>query len=799
MTTHEFSINPVHQFGAEGASPDNFQFHHSTPTTSSHTPDSTQRGVMQQAFGPPGGEVKPRLTKEQTDVLEANFRANPKPNTQTKREFASDLKVPLDKVNNWFQNRRAKVKQDLKKAQGMGIAAFAHGNIQDYGQMTPEQYKQYAQMLASHAFISQDHSEPHPSMFPANVPSSAAAESQIPVDQNMVLSSNDMSSAFGMTGFDTSMDNAQQGPAFSFSQADQYQLPGHALMNGSAHMDQPAAYASNMDPFVGSEYGMQLQAARSDSITSADYQQATTQQAGHGFPAIDTSSVQGPFRSGSEMSAVDSVFTGWSSEKHGSLSVSPHDQGQGQFENPNGIPRHNRMVSQPNEHFGLFTSMNNGDNPNGTPDSFVGNRMIHQRTFSSPVISVSAAPDCEPQFPADQPLAFPEEAFARRGSSTTELADSMGNVDIDPEHHQMNGFRKPNGPSSLALRRQKRPAALGDPAALRSMSYCGPLTSSPSQNLAPDSRLRRIKSTAGLPNGVVSGRVQKAASSQRSPVHFSFAESGSSPKFSAQIADYSSVTTPGDPPSTASAAPPTPLTPQDAPPRFPAWQNQRTATFHPQIQGQNPGYEGTSEFSPQLASPPTTPMYGGQLARARAPFIPEDTPPQSAPAQQQCFPRASFVPTSNSSPDAMALYAFPDMPNMVNNVQRRPSLPETNPFSSVDTHVPFPVPLPMINQDGQLGLDYPLQWAQGVLDQSQLHEMQFQHQTFMGRHPSSSSTSSAPVPQKPMGELNVSMWQPPNPVAPADQQPKGQDNQTKNFTFQNTGPENYEKQSSTSS
>ena len=44
-------------------------------------------------------DVKPRLTKEQHDVLETEFRKQAKPNTNTKKRFAEVLGVSLDKVN----------------------------------------------------------------------------------------------------------------------------------------------------------------------------------------------------------------------------------------------------------------------------------------------------------------------------------------------------------------------------------------------------------------------------------------------------------------------------------------------------------------------------------------------------------------------------------------------------------------------------------------------------------------------------------------------------------------------------
>lgn len=44
-------------------------------------------------------EVKPRLTKEQHDILEAQYQKQSKPNTNVKKGFAESLNVSLDKVN----------------------------------------------------------------------------------------------------------------------------------------------------------------------------------------------------------------------------------------------------------------------------------------------------------------------------------------------------------------------------------------------------------------------------------------------------------------------------------------------------------------------------------------------------------------------------------------------------------------------------------------------------------------------------------------------------------------------------
>jgi hypothetical protein len=45
------------------------------------------------------GDVKPRLTKEQHDILERHFQQQSKPTTSVKKGFADALGVPLDKIN----------------------------------------------------------------------------------------------------------------------------------------------------------------------------------------------------------------------------------------------------------------------------------------------------------------------------------------------------------------------------------------------------------------------------------------------------------------------------------------------------------------------------------------------------------------------------------------------------------------------------------------------------------------------------------------------------------------------------
>ncbi|KAI4173854.1 MAG: hypothetical protein LQ348_006454 [Seirophora lacunosa] len=54
--------------------------------------------------------TRPRLTPEQIAVLEDNFKSKPKPGTDFKKQLATRVGLSLQRVNNWYQNRRAKAR-----------------------------------------------------------------------------------------------------------------------------------------------------------------------------------------------------------------------------------------------------------------------------------------------------------------------------------------------------------------------------------------------------------------------------------------------------------------------------------------------------------------------------------------------------------------------------------------------------------------------------------------------------------------------------------------------------------------
>ncbi|KAI1459300.1 hypothetical protein F4805DRAFT_76263 [Annulohypoxylon moriforme] len=63
----------------------------------------------------PKTESKPRLSKEEVEKLEKVFQENPKPSSSTKGSLADALGLDRPRINNWFQNRRAKAKQERKQ------------------------------------------------------------------------------------------------------------------------------------------------------------------------------------------------------------------------------------------------------------------------------------------------------------------------------------------------------------------------------------------------------------------------------------------------------------------------------------------------------------------------------------------------------------------------------------------------------------------------------------------------------------------------------------------------------------
>ena len=124
------------------------------------------------------------------------------------------------------------------------------------------------------------------------------------------------------------------------------------------------------------------------------------------------------------------------------------------------------------------------------------------------------------------PPRLPEDAFTRRRSDSSELANNFDTIHLQKQNSQQNSDEdnfKVLNPSIAARRKRPRPAPLGTSGS-RSHSFNNPQNVSPSlktSTLGPSRSVRRIKSTGNSLN-VMSGRVQKSSvgAAQRSPLSF---------------------------------------------------------------------------------------------------------------------------------------------------------------------------------------------------------------------------------------------------------------------------------------
>lgn len=60
-----------------------------------------------------------KLSHAQTAMLSDFFMYNPKPGSRERQRIADQLGIGEDKVKNWFQNRRAKERQDNLEEQNI--------------------------------------------------------------------------------------------------------------------------------------------------------------------------------------------------------------------------------------------------------------------------------------------------------------------------------------------------------------------------------------------------------------------------------------------------------------------------------------------------------------------------------------------------------------------------------------------------------------------------------------------------------------------------------------------------------
>ncbi|KAF2145656.1 uncharacterized protein K452DRAFT_315852 [Aplosporella prunicola CBS 121167] len=701
-------------------------------------------------------DVKPRLTKEQHDILEAHFQQQHKPTTSTKKGFADALGVPLDKINNWFQNRRAKVKQDLKKQMSQyNMNVNMLQQMPAHAQMQPPQGLPQAQPPPQIQNPPQPQlqtffhgtTDMNPSSLPGNgfaVPPQDMVPVQVPSAQDFTHHGH---------GLQSISESAQ--PTASYKEM------MHSLARAGYPIDPSHASAFPHGLPVNDPYMSFDPSALSQPIPEEP------QFAYSDFPGSSNPFSDAPFDFGADHLDFNALATSaptslTADNNRGSVSTEASPYSNNHATPPAGGSSTSAATVQagwPDDPLASqYTQREESQDP--LSSNMAGTQMsnsqwmpqpfrapMYQQSNASSQTLMSSGPDpSDPQMlqisQADfsQPFTFADEAFNRRDSPAAALAHSMSNVEIQGPTSDAE-FKQPDQPSSIAARRQRpRPAALGT-ASLRSQSYSAGMPTSPgsNHNLKADQTLRRIRST-----GLVNGRIQKVnpGSAQRSPMHLSFAEAAASPKFALQTTGYAGGSMNG-PMTTGSLAPPTPLTPNEVG-RFPSWQqspaagnrsNANTAGDYTSAPGSGVVYSmaptSAACFS-SAASPPETPLNPAQSiyshrARISNGSIFRDTPPQSAPATQQSFSRSAFVPPPPPPPPPPPMTEEPapmDDPSIIQHQsQRRPSLPETG-FSQ-GYELPLQFEVPMVNAEGELQMAHPMQFAQDPSMFQKQHPMSF--------------------------------------------------------------------------
>lgn len=409
-----------------------------------------------------------------------------------------------------------------------------------------------------------------------------------------------------------------------------------------------------------------LTGSATNHTSSVDIQQSADSISSEASPfsgaqsAATNQSPNGP--TPSSIASVTSLYSGWT-DNQGHVAQTEQDE---DAEDPFTTPYTLTQASASEQTLPFW--------PQAGPDQVYPQPNFYQQSNVSAHAVLSSPEQHHPRklsaAPSDFDLSIPfrEDSFTRRNSSTSNLANNMDAVHI--RNGTPDDFKQPDQSSSIAARRQKRPIALNS-TAMRSASYSAPM---PSPGAPNDHALRRIRSS-GIHNAA--GRVQKSqpGSAQRSPMTMSFPEAAASPKFARTFSSSSTTTVNHG----GSLAPPTPLTPQDF---GNYWQSSTVIRPHSVMPDHNSPESMHTNWSSDQAgniivknsSPPSTSL--DLQSRFSNDALYRDTPPQSAPATQQTFPRSAY----GQPPHIRAAYhSTTDLTIQQPKPShfRRPSLPDT--------------------------------------------------------------------------------------------------------------------------
>lgn len=460
-------------------------------------------------------ESKPRLSKEAQDLLERHFAAEPKPSTNTKKGFAGELGVPLDKINNWFQNRRAKVKQDAKKARNQqSYDLFYHNGFSSDGLNTesfinPSFYTTVDPGMPHPILVNDPGMQMPPEMLIAPFQTAPQFMQALPAHQQQQFATYaaynpepELTQFFGLDS--GAIANGQAiDPNSVVAFGDQFK-PQYIAVPGAADLDAfPRGHALYA---MSSDESMQMHPSSMGQMQM---------HVGGRHPSSSMTSMTTGYSANSRTSS-----TSWASPSDGEAPQMPFNL-RNLRDRMDSINQHSVNQTVLEEPIPDFDALHpSSDEPSSLSmpgDSLTATTAISdfQKHLS---IDTSMPSTCAPSalvfHAAPESSSSQSERLSPAFSTSSEAGPSPTNT-ITP---------RTSTSSSLALRRQKRPVALGITSMHRSTSYSAAVPNSPGSLAVASEQasLRRIKSS----HHVMTGRIQKsgASSAQRSPMSLSFKE-----------------------------------------------------------------------------------------------------------------------------------------------------------------------------------------------------------------------------------------------------------------------------------
>ncbi|MCJ1284783.1 hypothetical protein MMC26_004119 [Xylographa opegraphella] len=707
---------------------------------------------LQREADEPDPSSRPRLTTDQTNILEARFQQDPKPPTNTKKDLALKIGLTLDKVNNWYQNRRAKAKNARKNVETFGVL-----QVNEVQNNWP--YPEY-QPTPSFA---------RPPQYPSSVASASLTGSGEHVLHASPQSSLDCSSTFktpitfeGVQQLGLSHDSASL--AMSLMSEGGLERP---LTTEEQVQRTYEAMASRYPSFWNS-HDNSIEKEMSDFEVlnlihklDKDTENSNGIQIPHDSQPIVRSCV-----AGEEVYPASHVVTSWSNNQSALMAWVTAQQNANSFEQ-NQMPIQQPSVSsleQRGETQQLSDSMG-AHVPNASVQSFHDPNPVSHVTLASMDEEIMRRSPILSQFNLASMEAPPERVISRHGSESSDLADDFDTIHLQRVQSQQTSdeevFKTPKIPQlSLAARRKRHPVALG-PISNRSVSCTSPPGTSPivtTAILGQTSSVRRIKSTGNSLN-VIGGRVQKSgvASAQRSPLNLATFQEADAMNQINRIAASSPSNSQAN--SASGRIPMTPHTPPAIGQPSMEWNRPlvHSCSNPNMIQLQQHPLSPREEY---VHSPPVTPYLHlpSYITHNQQHLV---APPQSAPAHLASFPHVS--PPYHAMPGTPSSY-FP--PQGVS--------PEPYQYQAAP---------PMVAAPAYPIYEYQPQTQPPMYGYEQPRIINYSPP--LGGYP----MFYAMPPPQPQKELEVVMAEFPKPMDanPASKEPF----RPKQFTFQNSGPGDY--------